>query len=892
MPTRTQAIGQLLNHLTHADLSNLYNSNMECQVNVGQDSGNRVNGEYKGRKWHGWTDGLTTWKSFRVPYSANKNPHYDDPDMSFDLQAHAEGIGMTGWDWKHQLSRWVAFDFDAIIGHGDSGNQLSKTELQELQEVAQTIPHLTIRRSTSGHGIHLYVHLDPPVPTENHTEHAALARAILGQLAALTGYDFCSRVDVCGSNMWVWHRKMTGTNGLELLKQGEPLNQPPVNWRDHLKVIKQGNRPARMQDTNDPLSELAGQRAMTKLDDTHKQLINWLRENNAVWWWEQDKHMLVTHTFHLAQAHADLNLIGYYKTMSEGKEAGIDHNCFLFPVRNGAWSLRRYSRGVTEDASWTQDGQGWTHCYFNRLPDLMTACRAYGGLEDQKGGFVFREAEMAIAAAQLMGISLQVDPAFQCRRTMLKEHKDGRLIMEIDREPNDSPDKMIGWLTDGKQPWSRIFNCNTVITKDPDTANYDDLVRHLITANHEDSGWVIHSDGNWRYEPITHIKLGLKATGLNLKDIDNVLGASVFRAWRLVNKPFESEYPGDREWNRHAAQFRYMPSESMDNLKYGTWLKILDHCGSGLNDAVQRNTWAQANGILTGADYLKCWIASLFQEPTEPLPYLFFYGSENNGKSIFHEALSLLVTRGYQRADLALTTQSGFNGELEGAILCVVEEVDLSSNKQAYNRIKDWVTSRQLNVRHMYRAPYHIPNTTHWVQCANNSEFCPVFPGDTRITLCYVPALDPFDIIPKKAMIPLLEKEASDFLAAILGLELPVSPDRLNVPVITTVEKEQAQQHNKSALVTFLDEFCDYSAGAKIKVGDFHTQFHTWLDPNDRPDWSKQSMARRLPPEYPKGRQHKDGQHYIGNIAWKGVAPTDIAANKYVLRGLYLEALD
>ena len=57
-------------------------------------------------------------------------------------------------------------------------------------------------------------------------------------------------------------------------------------------------------------------------------------------------------------------------------------------------------------------------------------------------------------------------------------------------------------------------------------------------------------------------------------------------------------------------------------------------------------------GVLTGADYLKCWIAALFQEPMEPLPYLFLYSQEQNtGKSILHEALSLLLTRGVVRAE-------------------------------------------------------------------------------------------------------------------------------------------------------------------------------------------------------------------------------------------------
>ena len=48
------------------------------------------------------------------------------------------------------------------------------------------------------------------------------------------------------------------------------------------------------------------------------------------------------------------------------------------------------------------------------------------------------------------------------------------------------------------------------------------------------------------------------------------------------------------------------------------------------------------------------------------------------------------MTRGYKRADVALQSSSAFNGELEGAILCVIEEIDMGRDQQAYNRMKDW----------------------------------------------------------------------------------------------------------------------------------------------------------------------------------------------------------
>lgn len=1253
MPTRSESIKKFLMLMTHQDLATLYSLNMECQVNVAQDGGERISGEYKGRTWQGWTDGLTTWKPLRIPYNANKNPSYVDIEMKFDISAHAESVGMTGWDWFNKVSKWVAFDFDAIVGHSDKhAKKLTNEELEEVKQAASEIEWVTIRKSTSGTGLHLYVFLDD-VPTENHHEHAALGRAILGKLGALCGFDFVSKVDNClpadtwimtndgpkqiydlinkpftarlnnksyiskagfyttgvkrlyeittkkgykiratsdhkflkgcnsytpsmayptlfgmddiktwrkvsdlrigdklylnnnqqeswggfgtfedgyilgwligdgslssrdygnnyqhvlmfdqedkdsfeyitsllpdyiehsstdlikithpyinelvqnfdiekgkqltraieqassefyegflsaffdadgtanknnahisvsqsdkrilevvqrmllrlgivtsltkqdvsgkctilgrecnrkdrytlsiyrenvrifanrigfklkrkqniltkninnistdtykehfidyiksivvlgeekvydvtvedshafdangfvvhncGGNMWVWHRKMQGTDGLRLLKQGTVLDTIPPNWKDHIKVINGSRRKNLPQDVidggkEDMFEELCGQRPKVKLDSEHRTLIKYLKDIDAYWWWDQDHHMLVTHTHYLKRAHEDLNLRGFFETTSPATNLN-EQQCFAYPMRRGSWVVRRYTPGVAEHESWDQDGQGWTRCYLNKEPDLQTAARAQGGLEDPSGGFIFREAEVAEKAAQLLGVTLNVGAPLRGRETKLKQHKDGRLVAIVERKEADNAGDMQGWLPK-KTEWIRIYRTQLGTPTEPDIGNYDDLVRHLVTETNEDYGWMIRSDNRWRIEPLTHTKIALSSMGLNPKEINTILGSSVFKCWRVVNKPFQPEYPGDREWNRNAAQLRYVPTKDKEHLHYPTWSKILNHCGQGLNDAIKKNAWCKANGILTGGEYLKCWVASLFQEPLEPLPYLFMHGPQNSGKSIFHEALSLLFTKGYKRADAALVSSSGFNGELEGAIICVVEETDLRKNKQAYNRIKDWVTSRDLMIHAKGKTPYHVQNSTHWVHCANDHQACPIFTGDTRITMVYVQPLDPIDLIPKKQIIPMLEKEAPDFLSAILSIELPPSSDRLNVPIIATEDKLLAQRLNQTDLERFIEEKCVYAEGKKIKVSAFHDRFIEWLEPNEVDKWSKITVGRSLPPQFPKGRSKKNGQFYIGNITWAGLDTEEETESKYILNGDFLEPIE
>jgi len=312
---------------------------------------------------------------------------------------------------------------------------------------------------------------------------------------------------------------------------------------------------------------------------------------------------------------------------------------------------------------------------------------------------------------------------------------------------------------------------------------------------------------------------------------------------------------------------KYIPSKS-ETLKYDTWLKVLDHCGSGLNDAVQDDAWCKNNSILTGGDYLKCWVASLFQKPYESLPYLFLYGPQNSGKSILHESLSLLFTKGAKRADAALISQSGFNEELEGCILAIIEEIDLNKDKTAYNRIKDWVTSEEIMIHGKGKTPYHMPNTSHWIQCSNEGSACPIFQGDTRITMCFVGALDPIDMIPKRQLLDQLKDEAPDFLAEIMNLEVPPSNDRLFVPVLETADKASAAEGSKSDVQDFFDDTCFYVPGHMIKYSELHNRYAEWCMHNGVEPRKIRQFGKQMPPEYIKGRNMSDGaQWYIGNIS-------------------------
>lgn len=869
-----------------SDLGNLYTPDMEVQVLAAQDGGTLVEMETNaGRRFRRWTDGIQEWGPLRIPRNAGTTPEDNDFEMRWDLAEHAEGIGLTGWDWRNKMSRYVAFDFDSISGHVRAGQ--TDAALNEVRNQACQLPWVTVRKSTSGKGIHLYVFFGSlengvwtgGVATENHHEHAALARSILGKMSALANFDFGAKLDVCGGNMWVYHRKNKGTDGFALLKQGEVLTEVPANWRDHLTVVRGERKRIRAQnmpdDKEDAYEQITGTHIRVPLNEEHKKVISGLEAIKALHWWDADRHLLVAHTHDLKTVHENLGLRGLFFTSATGKLKGNDQNCFLFPMSNGGWVVRRHTPGIAEHPLWEQDGSGWTRCYYNTLPDLAISARAYEGLEHPKGGFVFHDGASAIQALQQLGINVDLpNPLLERPQAVIKETRDGRLVFELPRENHDTNINMKGWIAEAKR-WVRVFASPSKMVEESDVnvlATSDKYVRHLVDEQNQDGGWVLRgTNGAWQHEVLTHVKAALESLGMQRSDVVQTIGTNVLHAWKIVNLPFQPEYPGNRQWNKDAAQLRFIPSPNNENLKFDHWRKILNHCGADLDRAVKCSSWCVSNGILTGGDYLLYWVASLFQNPDQPLPYLFLWSREQDtGKSMFHESLRLLMTHGYESAENALTNENGFNGELASAVLCYVEEKNISKSKVAYSRIKNWVTARTLAIHPKGGTPYLTRNCTHWVHCANEVDACPQIPGDTRITVIQVSPLDLTEMIPKMELESRLEREAPDFLRYLLDLEIPKAESRLAIPMLATESKLAMAERNKNALDLFIEENCYQTDGAMVVFKDFYERFEkSLLDPAEFGVWSKKTLSAKLPVNCPVGPISSSANYHIGNLAWK-----------------------
>ncbi|MGN6545771.1 MAG: primase-helicase family protein, partial [Aureliella sp.] len=679
-------------------------TDLELQVNVSPRGGQPVHG-----KANTYTNGSVEWFSFRIPKGAATEPHWKDFPLRYNLNEHVDAIGCTGWNWRRKVSKWVGFDFDSIVGHA-AGVGITDDQLRTIRDAVSNLPFVEVRKSTGGLGLHLYVLLDD-IPCKNHTEHAAIGRCVLAKISEQVNMDLLTHVDACGGNMWIASRRATEENdGFGLIKPSETtFKELPANWKDHVAVVSRSRPRVSIsgvrQSEEDMFVALTSSNRRVPLDEMHLKIRDALAAKGCAVW-VQDHYLLQTHTKLLAQLHEELELNGVFETNSPGKNLS-EPNCFGFPLENGCWKFYRFGQGTVEHRTWTQDGKSWTTCFYNRGATLEAAAAKTGGKLLANNGYEYKTLKQAVDAINLLnGGSITIgadDQELLTRKATLNRTKDGQLRIDVARTKDDGED-LENWTSQKKGHWSQIIPINAE-TSDKKILDYDNIIRCLETPSNRAAGWaVVKPNGQWTHKGASSIKTVLQAKGHEKPEAECLMGAAEMSPWRLVSIPFAPEYPGDRQWNLNAPQLRYKPAAPDDddhNSPHPHWDLILDHVGSSLNDSLETEAWAQDAGVVTGAAYLKCWMASLIRDPFGPLPYLFLFGPENSGKSILHEAFSLLVTGGVVKADRSLTSMNEFNGELEGCVLAVVEEKNIAATPGAHNRIKDLVTSPTISIRRM-----------------------------------------------------------------------------------------------------------------------------------------------------------------------------------------------
>jgi len=837
-----------------------------------------------------WTCDGETFGPQRWPYDSDTEPNYSDPPIQYNIGERLLAIGTSWWDWKNKRSIGLGFDFDSLIDH-DEGVGVDQSTIAKLDRL--DLPWVEVIRSTRGNGRHIYIWFDPdnaPI-ANNHLEHAAIARSFLPLLATHSGLDIDTSVDCKGLIMWIHHVNATKENrGYELVKPATQIltaDHVPPNWKDHLEVVSGSRTKVRVQGwtpngttSGDELDEMTQAYSRTELDEVHLKILEELEGTGHTSVWVHDHHLWQGHTGALKQVYDDFAergtpLRGLFDTNSSDTDPGKP-NCFARPKPGGAWDVYRFGEGTAEHPLWDQQGK-WTHIGFNTQPTLKQVCLASGGYEgpDQRKGFLFDSKDDFLAALELLGSKVKLPKKADGRELSLRMI-DGRIVATVEKKRGDEKEDFPRWVK-GSGVWERLIDdadetADTEMEEETLWSELDGKFRALRVAGvcgGQFHSWVIYDNTeSWTTHPRENIKSYLASIGY--KQADGLLGGAIYKCWTLVNEPFGPEYPGGRMWNRDAPQFVYPPVDLKEGEepKHPTWNRLLEHCGVELNEYIPELKWCKDWGITTGGDYLLAWIACMFQNPWCKLPYLFMYGPQNSGKSSFHEAIGFLLTKGVEKADRALTSKQGYNGELEGAILAVVDEVDITkAGSEVYNKLKEWVTAGTISIHAKYKQVVDMPSTLHFVQMSNDRRSLPVFPGDTRITAMNVPFLEAE--IPRDEFHRRLKEEASHFMRSVVDYHMPPPIGRLALPIIETQGKIDAADANTDDLELFLEEKCFPVPGAFIKITDFMEKLHAYLPEHLISDYPRRVVEPRLKERYVVGMgSGKNNQVLIGNLSF------------------------
>jgi len=432
----------------------------------------------------------------------------------------------------------------------------------------------------------------------------------------------------------------------------------------------------------------------------------------------------------------------------------------------------------------------------NEVPyELALAAQDFDGVEDENS-IVFPTFEKLVNFLADRGIPIgsptnQPAPYLK-RKSVLRIANDGRPIVEVVRVKDESVAPL--WLEKNGSWVKRLFQGSLVeMAEEESTVDY---IREVHGANVKPD-WYILKDNGWNLEERYNCYLLLISDGYKHNEAVNLLGNCVGKPWKQVSIPFANEYPtdGKREWNIRAVQLRYEPVEG----DHPTWDEIYAHLGAGLTPAIQNdilNPWARQLGIKNGPQYLLYWVANVIQNPEKRLPYLFGYGPENSGKSMFHEGFSELVTNdGCKDVFKAFVSRNEFNAELWGTVLGYVDEKSIVAEDQSvFARLRQMVTGLTLSIRKMRTDTFTVTNYCHFYHCANSRHFLPIWAGDTRITVFPVSDLLPEQEIPKEELLDRLRAEAPAFTYTLLNTPLPEVTGRFRLPVVITDTKRDLQE--------------------------------------------------------------------------------------------------
>jgi hypothetical protein len=298
-----------------------------------------------------WTEDLETHltlidgKEQRIPSDGNGEPyHYERASFTTPT-----GIGLSGWDWQNQRSRFVTLDLDGL----NHANGLDEGTIADLIERLKLVDQVELIRSKSGRGVHarLYFDNDDAPFARIREDHTATAKKLITWLSGRMGIDLKAKADCVGVIAWVYHVDRQPT-GFQLIKQATA--NVPAGWDSEFPNVLTAKTPE-IDFDSEPVSP------------KHQQLIDWLALRGMGSFADG---RLTTHTAALALAHNELKIKGSFATNATGKNLPSDRNCFAYPGPGDCWQVFRFGKAKDCTSHWRETAAGQITCILGKPPKI------------------------------------------------------------------------------------------------------------------------------------------------------------------------------------------------------------------------------------------------------------------------------------------------------------------------------------------------------------------------------------------------------------------------------------------------------------------------------------------------------------------------------------------
>lgn len=809
-----------------------------------------------------WEDNGEIFSNHRWPYRASTDPQYTDKKLTFDFPRRVARVGSTWWNWEKRESVAVGFDIDAEdSGHAAGTNQLDTFKLGQVVAKLSELDYVTLVRSTGGKGVHGYVFFDEGSrpSTSNHNEHTQVGLAVIDKIRQDTGMDMIDEkiVDVKGVILWMWADSSDENHpGFTLIKEAtRNLTEDEIpNWQEMAtkRAVKKGDANYQSNELDDEHIEI-----LSELEDIEGWSYQWIDGYSMA-----HTHTLALKTLFEKRKNEGRPLKGFFETTSTGS---TPINCYITPRPGGVFKVARFGNSVAEHESWyVKDDDTWF--YFNQKPDPMSVISNYALTYDMASAVI--EPEPLKAALDILGVEDFELPDVK-QFSLVYDASNGTITASC--RHRDEMTIPSGWVKSGRKISAKIPVDGSEETR---TQNYldeiDETFRFVVQPDFTVYGWFHKSQAGWiRYDSSGPIIRPVQQQ-FGKKAADEVVSMMQNNPWILGNEPFKGDELPGRLWNHQAATLVCEPADKPG--PHPHFDKILHHLGQGLDEAVAHADWTGEWGMETGADYLRYWIASAVKYPFEPLPYLFFFGPQGCGKSIYVETLSMLFPRACRDVSHSLTTE--FNGELRGAVFCYIEEKNLTGRglaQKSYERIKEWTVARNVSIHTKGKTPYMVPNTMKFIHMANNINSIKIDRDDTRIVAVDVPRL--INPIPKSIMTEKLKEEAPNILRTLLTTVIPPAIERMRVPHINTVAKLELGEASMSDVQKFAMQMLQSCSGNLIDFQTFQDMYGKWAKEKNAMPMGKNGISselRKMDDFLTVGKKGKDNKTFIANVKFKG----------------------